>query len=584
MYILVGIIVIGIFGSLNSGINNIASLALSFTKPVIVLNVESQDELKVVINGSAGPVYLGIVSITWDWGDGSKNDGFFPQSHTYSQPGKYKIVTTARSLFGEGDGYAELLVSVPLRPPELEVSKPIIKDLNISINGFVQNADKLVWNWGDGSNLEETWFLGSHTYKSYGDYIVEVIAYSGRLSTSRKVTVSIKEQMPPKLETYIQDVNGLRVTINGFAENTDKITWNWGDGKSENSWFPAVHSYSKSGTYEVTVKALGGNKVISKTFSVTVPRVDELITLNGSYSLFFEFPKRFFDESLVTDRQILAVTDAQYQSLKKMHNGLTPYILTKIEYNPVVYGQTSPEGIVLGDAAFPSLNGGDPRWEVIAHEQGHNFFGGTSAFYYLLASPGPFLQESFAVLSAFYTYHDILGNAQKYGINESALNSLQSDFKNGRDHQKQQHEAYIKGGSVFDINDVLTSQVLDYVMILKGEQYGWSNYERFTRAFDDQIAALFNFQNDGVSDIEKSTYTIAALGVAFNNDFRKEFISLNFPIDRSLYKEVFNKISGFLNNEKEMANQYDSPGYLTQIKNVFNQILSTFKFTNSIAH
>ena len=574
MYIFTGIIIIGICGSLNSNNNNIVALVLNFTKPVIVMNIESQDELKVVVNGSVGPIYLGVVSMNWNWGDGTKNDGFFPQNHTYSQPGKYKIVTTARSLFGIGDGYSELWVLVPLTSPELELSKPIIKDLKLSINGFVQNADRLVWNWGDGSQPEETWFLGSHIYKSYGDYVVEVVAYSGKLSTSKKIAVSLKEQTPPKIETYIQDVSGLRVIINGYVENTDKIIWSWGDGKSENSWFPVSHSYTKNGTYKISTEAFGGSKISSKTFSVTVPRIDELITLQGSQSIFFKFPKRFFDESIVVDKQILAVTDAQYQSLKKMHNGATPYLITKIEYDPVVYGMTSPEGIVHGDSAFPSLNGGDPRWEVMAHEQGHNFFGGTSAFYYLIAFPGPFLQESFAVLSAFYTYYDIVENAKTYGINESALNSQRSDFMAGRDYQKQQYEAYIKGGAVFDIDNVLTSQVLDYVMILKGEQYGWGKYERFSRAFDDQIASQFTFQNDGVSGIEKSTYVIAALNAAFNNDFQKEFIGLNFPIDKSLYNEVFTKISDFINSKKEIVPQSDSTGFGTRIKNIFSRLRS----------
>src|SRR3989338_4510553 len=108
IYIFAGIIIIGIYGFLNSNNNNIVALVLNFTKPVIVMNIESQDELKVVVNGSVGPFYLGIVSMDWNWGDGTKNDGFFPQNHTYSQPGKYKIVTTARSLFGIGDGYSEL--------------------------------------------------------------------------------------------------------------------------------------------------------------------------------------------------------------------------------------------------------------------------------------------------------------------------------------------------------------------------------------------------------------------------------------------------------------------------------------------
>lgn len=575
-YVLVGLAIVVIYGFLNYRINNFATLALGLTKPVIVLNVESQDGLRVVINGSVGPVYVGVVSMTWNWGDGSQNEGFFPQSHSYSQPGKYKIIATARSLFGQGDGYVELSVTVPPNPPQLELSSPALKDMTLSVNGYVQDADRLVWNWGDGSPLEETWFSGNHAYKSYGDYIVNVTAYKGELSMSKNIRVSIKDQTPPTLETFIQDINGLKVTINGNTENTNKIIWYWGDDKSEDSWFPAVHAYLKSGTYEVTAKALGADKVTPKRFSVTVPRVDEFITLQGSQSNFFKFPKRFFDESVVTDKQILAVTDAQYQGLKKMHNGLVPYVSTKIEYNPAVYGVTSPEGIVLGDAAFPALNGGDPRWEVMSHEQGHNFFGGTSAFYYSIASPGPFLQESFAVLSAFYTYYDILENAKKYGINEDALNSLRRDFKNGEDYQKKQYETYIKDGAVFDVSDVLTSQALDYVMILKGEQYGWNNYALFARAFDDGMANQFTFQNDGVSDVEKSTYVIATLNATFNNDFRKEFINLNFPIDQVLYKEVFNKISDFINNNKKTVFHDDSLTYSTQIDNIFSIIRNFF--------
>lgn len=270
------------------------------------------------------------------------------------------------------------------------------------------------------------------------------------------------------------------------------------------------------------------------------------ITIEGEYTGFYNFPTGFFEESDITKEQVVKVTDAQYLSLKQMHNELSPYTFAKIEYQPEDYGSTTPDGIKLGDSAFPNLNSGHHRWEVMAHEQGHNFFGGTSAFYGTLAFPYPFLQESLAVLSAFYTYHNILENQETYGIDDDAIDSLNFDFTNGRAYQESMYDQYVSEGKNFDINQVLTSQALDYKMIVYGETYGWQEYTKFAKAFENEIGQQFTFQNDGVSDIEQSTYVIAALSVAFGVDFRQDFIDLNFPVDDALYTEFYDKISGFV--------------------------------------
>jgi len=262
----------------------------------------------------------------------------------------------------------------------------------------------------------------------------------------------------------------------------------------------------------------------------------------GVYSGFFGFPEKFFTDSVVPKEQMVKVADTQYQSLKKMHNGNAPYSFARIEYDPPVYGTTLPNGIKLGDAAFPGLNTGHPRWEVMAHEQGHNFFGGTSVWYNTLGVPGPFLQESLAVLSAFYTYHNILEDKQVFGIDEKTIESLNYDFTNGRNYQKSQYELYLSQGKKFDDQNTLTSQALDYKMIEYGEKHGWQNYTKLAKAFENGIASQFIFQQDGVSAVERSTYIIAALGIAFNKDFRGDFQLLSFPIDDTLYNEIYSKI------------------------------------------
>jgi hypothetical protein len=287
----------------------------------------------------------------------------------------------------------------------------------------------------------------------------------------------------------------------------------------------------------------------------------EVVTIEGEYSTFLQFPVRFFKESVVGPEAIVQVTDAQYLSLKNMHNSISPYAFTTIEYDPEVYGATTYIGIRLGDSAFPKLNNGNPRWEVMSHEQGHNFFGGTSVFYGTLAFPYPFLQESLAVLSAFYTYHDIIDN-KIVQLNKETTNSLKYDFTNGRNYQKGQYELYVNGGSKFNIEDTLTSQVLDYKMIEYGEQYSWENYKKVTKSFEDGISDRFTFHLDGVSDIEQSTYIIASLGVAFDRDFRDDFRKLNFPIDNNLYSTVSKKIRDYIdeNNLQEQIKKVCSGG------------------------
>lgn len=285
----------------------------------------------------------------------------------------------------------------------------------------------------------------------------------------------------------------------------------------------------------------------TQTQSPTAPPTsNSTYTSVGSYSGFYGFPDRFFQQSIITRDDVLKITDAQYLSLRKMHNGISPYGFCRIEYEASVYGSTTPYGIKLGEPAFPGLNSGHPRWEVMAHEQGHNFFGGTSAFYYSLAAPLPFLQESLAVVSAFYTYHDIIENKGSYGIDDTSIRSLDFDFANGRDYQQAMFNKYVSQGKRFDVNQVLTSQALDFKMITYGENYGWQNFQRLSKAFENGVSDRFAFHRDGVSPIEQSTYVIAALSVAFGRDFRQEFRDLDFPIDDFLYEELCKTIRSYI--------------------------------------
>jgi hypothetical protein len=262
------------------------------------------------------------------------------------------------------------------------------------------------------------------------------------------------------------------------------------------------------------------------------------ITVTGDYSGFYDFPASFFENSSLIPEEVVKVTDAQYLALKDMHNGIVPYTFERIQYEESAYGYTLSDGLKLGKYASPSFNNGHHSWDVMAHEQGHNFFGGTSSFYYALATPYPFLQESLAVLSASYAENYILENNLSLGISARALADIIFVFNEEDSYQEGRYNNYTLAGSKFNISDTLTSQALDWKMIQYGKLYGFENYKKLSKIFESENTNKFTFQNDGVSAEEQSTFIVAILGYSFNKDFRTDFKKLNFPINDSLYNQV----------------------------------------------
>jgi hypothetical protein len=130
---------------------------------------------------------------------------------------------------------------------------------------------------------------------------------------------------------------------------------------------------------------------------------------------------------------------------------------------------------------------------------------------------------------------------------------MRFDYSNGWALQHSKYSEYIDGGKDFSVEDVLTSQALSYKMIEFGEQYGWHHFEELSKAFEDDISGRFTFHRDGVSDVEQSTYVVAALGVAFQQDFRQDFADLNFPIDDTLYQQIFPEIENYVYGGKDIA-------------------------------
>jgi len=140
---------------------------------------------------------------------------------------------------------------------------------DISINGYVGTSSGVIlrmsWDWGDGAT-DDNWFPARHHYAADGSYTVAVTAFS---STGETLTKSVSATVTNATQTGCDHITLLLaapeylgcgdVSITGYVTTSvgqiQRMVWDWGDGTSTESWFPARHSYPDNGTYQVAVTA-----------------------------------------------------------------------------------------------------------------------------------------------------------------------------------------------------------------------------------------------------------------------------------------------------------------------------------------
>jgi hypothetical protein len=123
--------------------------AIAANKPPILTLFEPQvSGLTVTVNGVANPGYGGasITRVHWDWGDGSKEDHWFPATHTYSSAGTYTITVTAY----QSDGLSttktlSVKVGAENKPPTAYIDSispnPAYEGQTISFSGHGYDPD-----------------------------------------------------------------------------------------------------------------------------------------------------------------------------------------------------------------------------------------------------------------------------------------------------------------------------------------------------------------------------------------------------------------------------------------------------------
>ena len=99
------------------------------------------------------------------------------------------------------------------------------------------------------------------------------------LETSRRAYLEaqamgtyVLEAPPIQLTLFKPGGTDRTVIVNGVVSAVEGLSWDWGDGTSNDSFFPAEHTYAAVGTYTITVAAFDAlGRTATETVEVTLP-------------------------------------------------------------------------------------------------------------------------------------------------------------------------------------------------------------------------------------------------------------------------------------------------------------------------
>ncbi len=228
-------------------------------------------------------------STSWSWTFEGGNPGTSTDQNplvTFDAPGTYDVTLTVSNAAGDNtvteEGYI-IVTTVPDVDFTSNVNGTSVEFTNTTING-----DSYSWDFGDGEGSTEE--NPTHTYDTYGDYVVELTATNecGSVTISQTITIVTAPEAG-----FSSDVTSGCATLTvQFTDQSSSNTtsWEWtfegGNPATSTEQNPLV-TYDSPGTYDVTLIAsnsVGQSTIIEEGYVVvtTVPVAGYTSDVNGT--------------------------------------------------------------------------------------------------------------------------------------------------------------------------------------------------------------------------------------------------------------------------------------------------------------
>jgi len=247
-----------------TGCEGVAKTTIKVVKPPIVATVApSSGCIPANVNFNSTitvPANDFITSYNWNFGDGTpplstttKNT-----SHSYTAIGFYSPTLNIITNDGCTNSYNYSVLTYGT-PPVNHIAYPkqaIVCGSDSAV--FVAkatNANRYIWNFGDGSSATVSDTVTRHKYSTLGIKTVVVTPfYNG--CTGTRITFRIEVTGVIASATYSNSCNDKKTyTFNNTSQgNLSAILWNFGDQSTDDTTRNTVHTFPISGQFNTTLK------------------------------------------------------------------------------------------------------------------------------------------------------------------------------------------------------------------------------------------------------------------------------------------------------------------------------------------
>ena len=288
----------GVYTVTLTATNSAGSNTLSQTGYITATKVtDSPDPLfKSTITSGYAPLNVQFVDASsnspsawvWSFGDGSTSSLQNP-SHTYSTAGSYTVTLTAINSAGSNTvsqtGYITVEAAIPVSSFTANVTSGV-KPLAVQFTDTSTNAPTgWYWSFGDGGTATQQ--NPVYTFSTAGTYAVSLGASNSAGSNSTTVSgyITVTNSASPPEASFTSDIQSgsapLTVQFTDTSTNTPTgWYWTFGDGIQSTLQNPS-HTYTKSGTYSVSLRAVntGGYTTNTQSAYITVSASTATATL-----------------------------------------------------------------------------------------------------------------------------------------------------------------------------------------------------------------------------------------------------------------------------------------------------------------
>ena len=225
----------------------------------------------------------GTLTYLWNFGDGQSSTDLSP-SHTYMTTGVFSPQLIVYNQSGCSDTITiPNSINIANNLTMFTAPTTVCANTVVSITNSTTPAPvNTIWSFGDGTS--STSFTPAKTYTTPGTYEIKMINNYGVCMDSMVRTITVLEQPVANFGTTSPRSSCMApftVNFSDSSTNAASYSWNFGDNSPISTLQNPSHTYTRQGTYTVTLTITATNGCTStKTFSDYVVILLPVVSVN----------------------------------------------------------------------------------------------------------------------------------------------------------------------------------------------------------------------------------------------------------------------------------------------------------------